>query len=146
MLRKASLFSNKEKREEIGLSPITKAPRATAKHKSNMTTQKATKNFDYTTIVEIIKSPFLDCKVMYLNITVTGTLQPYIHTRTGQRKRPEVIHKEIKDKVMDSLLNKVSSILRVPGAWLSSLIVKFKPVNITELFGLFLASNLIPDV
>ena len=60
--------------------------------------------------------------------------------------RPEVIHEEIKDKVINCLLNKLESILQAPGMAISRLILNVKPVNITQLFGLFLASNLIPDV
>ena len=46
-----------EKKEEIWLSLMTKAPTPTEKNpKSSVTTQNATKNFDYTTIADRLRT------------------------------------------------------------------------------------------
>ena len=45
-----------EKKEEIWLSPMTKAPKPTENPKSNVTTQNATKNFDYTTTANRLRT------------------------------------------------------------------------------------------
>ena len=47
-----------EKKEEICLSPTTKAPTPTekSKKKSNMTTQKRHQNVDYTTIADLLRT------------------------------------------------------------------------------------------
>ncbi|KAK3094893.1 hypothetical protein FSP39_007592 [Pinctada imbricata] len=58
---------------------------------------------------------------------------------------PKIVHEEIKERVLNDLFNKLNEILKVPGTWLSNLILEHKPYNLTQLFGLFLGSNLIPD-
>ena len=44
------------KKEEIRLSPMTKTPTLTENSKSNVTTQNATKNFDYSTIADRLRT------------------------------------------------------------------------------------------
>ena len=96
----------------------------------------------------------------------------YLATLYSHKKwpnvRPDIIHKDIKKRVKDNLLNKLLAALQIPGTllsnimltvlnavspilgiskeFLSDLISEFEPVNITQMFGLSLASNLIPDV
>ena len=51
-----SLLLYYEKKEEILCSPMTKAPTLNENPKSNVTTQNATKNFDYTTIAHRLRT------------------------------------------------------------------------------------------
>ena len=57
ILLKMENISSKEKREEIWLSPLTKAPKPTDKSKKTTRQHKnAIKNFDYTTIADRLRT------------------------------------------------------------------------------------------
>ncbi|KAK3095731.1 hypothetical protein FSP39_018221 [Pinctada imbricata] len=73
----------------------------------------------------------------YLTTLYSHKKWPLVH--------PKKIHTEIKEKVLNDLFNTLNEILKAPRTWLSSLILQHKPMNITQLFGLSLGSNLMPD-
>ena len=67
----------REKKEEIWLSPITKAPTPTEKFKKQRDNKKATKNFDYTTIADRFRT------VMWSNSShSTGVVKPVYERST----------------------------------------------------------------